>query len=161
MDVEKINEFIDNILKNIEEIKLKVKDLEKKEITKEDVEKDTKQFEFVKDELKDDKDFVISILKKDPLMFKFVSDNLKNDYEVSNTVYTLSPKDVIYSKNLDFIGKKEVMMPLIKENGLLLEFVADNLKEDYEMVIIAVSQNNEAKQFISPKIKEKILSLFE
>ena len=144
MNMDNINEFIDNILSNIEKIKLQVKELEVKdckvkELTKDDILADVKLFENCSDELKNDKYFVCQVLEKDASMFRFMGENLKKQYIVD----------------------KSVMMSFIKRDGMFLEFCTEELRDDMDLIIIAIFKNNEAKKFVKPELLEILKSIFE
>ena len=48
---------------------------------------------------------------------------------------------------------REYVLKTVKENGKLLEFASDILKDDYEIASQAVNNNPEALEFVSERLK--------
>ncbi len=48
---------------------------------------------------------------------------------------------------------REYVLKMVKENGKLLEFAQDDLKDDYEIAKEAVKNNPEALEFVSERLK--------
>ena len=49
---------------------------------------------------------------------------------------------------------REYVLKTVKENGKLLEFASENLKDDREIALEAVLNNPEALEFVSDRLKE-------
>ncbi|MCH2025529.1 MAG: DUF4116 domain-containing protein [Verrucomicrobiales bacterium] len=85
-------------------------------ISRLDVDWDTNTLEHVSEELKANKDFMISLVSQNSFVLKDVSDALQND--------------------------KDVVIAAIKNNGAVLEYASDELKADKDVVMTAVSNPN-------------------
>lgn len=85
-------------------------------ISKLDVDWDTNTLEHVSEELKANKDFMISLVSQNGFVLKDVSEALQND--------------------------KDVVIAAIKNNGAVLKHASDALKTDKDVVMTAVSNPN-------------------
>ena len=89
-----------------------------KEIVLTALEDSWEALEFASDKLKNDKEFVLETVQKDGWALEFASDNLKND--------------------------KEIVLAAVQQNrGLALEYASNNLKNDKEIVLAAVNNIEE------------------
>ena len=84
-------------------------------------------FKYASDELKNDKDFVLQVLKISPYSFQYVSDKLKEDKAVIKQALTLE--------------------------GRNLQFLPENLRDDTNLASMAVKQNVDAFQYASKRLR--------
>lgn len=187
--------FIKNTLEQIDEIKLKLIEIQnniEKEETNKDIisykclEESDKTLDMFTDRYRKDKNFVKialeknseniifvdesildsfgefikEILQKDGLKLEKFPDCIKENEEYCYLAIKQNYEALKFVKNKRVINDKPVILKLVENNGLLLEFVSDELKKDFEIIISAVSNNSDAKKFISPIVKEKIIGLF-
>ncbi|KTD33457.1 hypothetical protein Lmor_2008 [Legionella moravica] len=83
--------------------------------------------EFVADELKKDKDFIISVVQLNGFALQFADIELKNN--------------------------SEVVLAAVGNNGEALQFAGEDPKNDYQVVLAAVSQNGEALRYANKAFK--------
>lgn len=60
----------------------------------------------------------------------------------------------------EIIEDRQLALNLVKKDGLILEFFCEEFKKDIEIIIAAITNNKEAKNFISESIKDRIVSAF-
>jgi hypothetical protein len=101
-----------------------------------------------------------NLLKEDGLKLKDCPFSIQNNKELCNLAINQNFEAFKFVKNEELLNNRNLALELVDKNGLLLEFVNENLKKDFEVVITAISNNNDVKEFISDEIKEKIISLF-
>ena len=112
------------------------------------------------DKFKDKKEFFINLLKENGLNLENMPDFIKTDTEACILAIDNNVEAFKFIGCEELLNDKSFVLDIVDKNGLMLEFVKEDLKKDFEVVITSLSNNNDAKQFISPEIKEKILSLF-
>ena len=54
-----------------------------------------------------------------------------------------------------------MVLEAVKQNGLALKYVHDELKKDLEVVVTAVKQNTDALKLVREEIKQQVLELLE
>ena len=82
---------------------------------------------FASDEIKKNKEIVITSVKQNGLMLEFADNDLKND--------------------------KEVVLIAVQNQGIALQYASDNLKNDRETVLIAVQSRGDALRYASDELK--------
>lgn len=129
---------------------------------KEDESEDTETKDEVEDENeikisdlsefhKRDKDTVLEIIKKTPEEFKYVSYKIKGYDEIVKVALSLDGKLL---KNLNEYGKiYEYCMIAVKQNGLVIKYCCETLKENSSIAKEAVKNNCNSYQFIGKKLK--------
>lgn len=63
------------------------------------------------------------------------------------------PEAIEITKMRENRENREYVLKTVKENGKLLEFAEDSLKDDYEIAKEAVRNNPEALEFVSDRLK--------
>ena len=103
-------------------------------------------FEFVSDRLKNDKNFVLQVLKKDGELYCYVGDKCASDIDVikmaiNNTNYHVDiVEKIIDDGNNELIyDNKEIVQKLVNSTGYYLENASDRLKDDYDVVKSALT----------------------
>jgi hypothetical protein len=102
--------------------------------------------------LKNDKEIVWEALKNDLNAFKYISDDLKNDRKI--VLFVIKEAGVLYqyvSENLR--NDREIALLSMKTHGLSLEFVSKTFKNDYEIVLTAVKHFSSALHYASDEMK--------
>jgi hypothetical protein len=109
-------------------------------------------FEYIGEGLRNDREFVLTVLEKCFWVFKFVINEFKNDREfvleaVKRAVWSLEFASEELRKD------KEVVLVAVKRNGYALAYASEELKNDKEVVLEAVKQNWEALEFASEELQ--------
>ena len=112
---------------------------------------------FKKIELYDDPIFVVFIAINIPWYFNtkwfsLISDDIKNDSEVIIKLVRINPSYLKYASE-DLRNNKEIVLESVKENGNSLQYVYENFKKDREIVLAAVQQNSNALVYASEDLK--------
>jgi hypothetical protein len=89
---------------------------------------DVRPLEFVSEEIKSDKEFMLRIIERDPFALEYASDNLKAD------------KDMILAAT-DF-------------NYFRLEFASDDLKDDKDIALAAIKNCSSNYEHVSNRLKK-------
>ncbi|MAI81336.1 MAG: hypothetical protein CBE29_00490 [Rickettsiales bacterium TMED269] len=114
-------------------------------------------FDHAPDELKSDREFFLSVIKKAPSYYKYLSLELKSDREIAllaarNSVNGFLDAPEEFKSDKDFII--EALQPSDNLNGRLIEFIPDGLKEDREIVSMALKKSNgSAFEFASEELR--------
>ena len=99
-------------------------------------------------------------LKKNGLKLEDFPIFIQEDKELCILAIEQNYQAFKFVKNKEVLNDKCLVLDLVDKDGLLLEFASQDLKKDFDVVLTAVSNNHNAKEFISKDIKEKIISLF-
>jgi hypothetical protein len=114
----------------------------------------------LKDIIKDDKDIILNVIKINKKYIQLASTKLINDKDIvyymvninnnnmsqnNNDNYDLNYYDdndcieyFIKNLNNDFLDDKNIIMKLIKSNGLYIKYISDRLKNDKNVVLEAI-----------------------
>lgn len=141
-------------------------------------------FESLK--LKEDREFMLAIVKQNGLALQHATSNLKKDKEIvmagildhSTALYSA---DIILKKDREFVlaaiklnshtfkyvdeslkNDKEFVLEAVKLNGLALKHVSVSQKKDKEIVLVALKQNKKALEFADESLendKEVLLAV--
>lgn len=111
-------------------------------------------FNLTKEQLKD-VEFLIKVLKTNRMYFsKKVLTKIKiEDKKLLDECLKLSPYSICYACD-DFKDNKEIVIPLLSENGDLLEFLSNRLKDDKDVVLVAVGNNGNSLKFASERLRD-------
>nr|CAG4716949.1 unnamed protein product [Naegleria fowleri] len=107
---------------------------------------------FVESNLRLDKEIVLEAIKENKKALLFIPKELLFDYELMLTVLKAIFPEFSHLNSFNY-SQKDIMMKLIQENGLFLEFASDALKNDGEFELLAVPQNGEALEYVSDELK--------
>ena len=131
------------------------------EICKAALENDAGAIQFVGPDVIDKfVESVKSILKIDGLQLGKMPLHIQEDKIHCTEAVNQNIEAIKFVKCDELLHDKELFLNLVDKNGLLLEFACDELKEDFEVIITALSNNKDSKEFISIKVRERILSIF-
>jgi hypothetical protein len=114
--------------------------------------------------LKDDKEFIKLIVTKNHKALKYFN-QYKNDIDLVQIAVDQDPMNIQYAKS-EIKCNKDFNLPLVKKNGLVLQHLNDNLKNDIDIVTEALENNKESIEFVGKNLKEhfklyKIMKLIE
>ena len=138
--------------------------------------------EFVDDIYKKDENIVYRAISKNGLAIKFVDDTLKKD--MWKTAYynnplalefvieqflsdpttvcsqiSSNPEVLRYIPDYYFYKHPDLLIWVkfaFKKNGLALEFASDTLKDNEDLVKVAINQNSQAIRFASQRLQESL-----
>nr|CAG4714939.1 unnamed protein product [Naegleria fowleri] len=102
-----------------------------------------------------DKEIALEAIKQNKKALRFVAEDLLLDYEFMLTALKLIFPEFSHLTTFDY-SNKDIMMKLVQENGMLLEFASDELKNDRDIVLNAVNNNGNALEFASDGLKNDI-----
>ena len=112
------------------------------------IENNPNAFKYVSERLKNDKKFVLQALQKDGELYCFVGDNCANDIEVikvaiKHTNYHIDIiEKIINDGNNDLIyDNEEIVKILVSSTGYYLENASERLKNDYNIVKAAITND--------------------
>ncbi|MBA3722029.1 MAG: DUF4116 domain-containing protein, partial [Parachlamydiaceae bacterium] len=124
-----------------------------KEIMFELVRRNGLRFENLSDEFQRDEKFILAALENNGLALKFVP----NDIENYNKLALVAVKQNIFVlENVDcskFLNDKEIMLMLLRRNGLNLKILSNELKRDEEIILAALENNGLALQYVPKDIE--------
>ena len=92
------------------------------------------------DQLKDDKEVVLTAIKNDPHALKYASEKLKNNKEFIKEATKISSFSLEFA-NYKFRDDKDVMLIAVENYPPSLELASERLKNDIEVVRRAVEYN--------------------
>lgn len=96
------------------------------------IKKDRKQYKFIRDSLKNDKDILEVANKNNQPLLKMIKEN--------NNIFKYLDQNIR--------ADKELVLEVLAIDGLLLEFVDEKLRSDSEIIEVAIKQNKDAEKFI-------------
>jgi len=126
---------------------------------------------YASDKLTSNREFVSEAVSQNGIAYLYASEELQLDpfiiaqykaYLITNAKIPYVRKDfIIYLKEKKNLNNKlntdkEVMLAMVKQDGLMLEYASNELKLDIEVVLAAVKQNGLARRFASNNIMKTI-----
>ncbi len=108
--------------------------------------------EYVSDNLKNDKEFVLEAVKSNGYALEYASDNLKNDKDFVLEVVKQDVRALEYVPD-NLKNDKEFVLEAVKSNGNALKYASDNLRNDKEFVLDAAKYHSVALQGASDNLK--------
>ena len=91
---------------------------------------------------------VKSVLSTDGLQLKNMSPSVQKNKSHCAVAVNQNIEAIKFVLCEEIINDKELFLEIVDKNGLLLEFASDNLKEDFEVIFTALSNNKESKEFV-------------
>ena len=113
-----------------------------------------KLYEFIDDELKNDRSFILEAVKLKPYyILKHALDEFKKDKKivleaVKLTGYALEFADISLKKD------REIVLTAVKHDGLALQFADVSLRNDKKIVLEALKQNSAAFKYADDSLKK-------
>jgi hypothetical protein len=112
-------------------------------------------FEFISPLLYERKDFVARATKVHKRYFQFANASLRGNKEFVLQMIEPSHRDSILEYVSDELkDDKEVVMVAVTKCGAALEFASQRLQDDLEVVTAAISDNSYAIRFAGPNVKK-------
>lgn len=111
-------------------------------------------YEYVGDEIKEDKNFAFSVFKKNKTMFRHFSSTLKNDEDFIANLIDYDPF-FLTSGLLDekWKSNEKVMRNALKESRMVKENKCSKLFEDYDFVKTLIKRDSMSYFFFDKKVK--------
>lgn len=106
--------------------------------------------------------FVLEAVKKDADILDFIDE--KSWLSDRKIVLEAAQQGYILTSDSPFFSDREIVLVVVKEHGLMLEFVNAKLRDDREVVLAAVRKNGLALKFANPKLqadREIVLAAIE
>lgn len=111
------------------------------------------KFENLSDELRNDRDFVLKAINMQVCSLGFLPDNFRRDREIALAVVKNDGRDMQYVAELLKNDRGFILASLESGNILGLPFIADELRDDYEIIMKAVNAAGIALNYASERLK--------
>jgi hypothetical protein len=119
-----------------------------------------KEFQFMDDKFKDDKEIVIKVVSNFGENLQFASDRLKKDANIVLKAIRNNGIAIQYAVD-KFKDNKELVLLAVEKEGENLKYLSKRLKDDEELVFKAGSNDNFALRFASKRTREKFRKIQE
>jgi len=133
------------------------------EIIKLAIEKDIKNIKYIDNKflLENLKiNHITVLLNKYPLYLEYLPERFRAEEDYCRRAVLKDFKAIEFVLNKKVLEDKTLFLIMLDKDGMLLEYASESLRNDFEIVITAVTQNKEAKKFITKKLSDKIISMF-
>eukprot|EP01080_Neovahlkampfia_damariscottae_P002578 gene2578-3540_t len=106
---------------------------------------------FASEHLRNDQTIIKAAITQNASAVQYISKKLKQSEEIINLVIEMDPNAIIYIPSSRWNNNREIAKKVLAKNGELLEHF--EMKNDKEIVTIAVSNKSEAILFASEELK--------
>lgn len=133
-----------------------------KEIVKEAIKKGYNAFEYASKTLKEDKDFILELIEINPWVLHWtINTPINDDKEViiKALKYDKPTGNILHNANESLKNDKELIMIAVKKNGVNICFASEDLKNDKEVALTALKNNDLVDlviKFLGNQLKEEI-----
>ena len=117
------------------------------------MERDSYAFEYASDKLKADKDMILAATDFDHFRLEFASDVLKDDKDIAFAAMKNNPFNYEHVSNR-LKKDKKLAMAAVRREGRNLEHVSQELQNDHQVVFTAVMNQGRALQYASNELKK-------
>ena len=130
-----------------------------REIVLQSIKYDGTQLEYASARLQDDEEIVLEAINDEPISLEYASYRHRNNRVIvikaikSYSNYEISPLKFVSEKLKD---DKEIIMIAITNCGNALRYASERLQDDKEIVLEAIKNDRNAFYYISDNLKEKI-----
>lgn len=114
--------------------------------------KDAQIFEYIQEELKNNKDFLLEAIKNNHSVLQYVSEELKNERSFILECVKVNGYALFDTKE-KFKNDKEIVLEAVKNKGESLKYASEFLKADKDVVLEAVKNYGESIQYASEFLK--------
>ena len=129
--------------------------LHNKDFIKSIIEKCQEAFEYIPEDLKNDKDFIIELLDKGyTRILDYISEDLKNDKDFIITIIEKYDDFILFKTSPEIKNDFNVVKCSINKYGMSLEFASDNLKDNEIIVTMAIEKHIHAIIYASDRLKQ-------
>ena len=108
--------------------------------------------EYSSDLLKNNRDFVLELVKQYGSYLEYASERLKNDRYVTLVAVKQDGSSLEYASER-LKNDRDVVLIAVKESGYALEYASNELKDDYDIVLTAVKRSGSALRYASKRLK--------
>jgi hypothetical protein len=88
----------------------------------------------------------------------YAPERLKNDQNFLSEVLKINPRE--FGKIGNYVKRKNIVIDVLKKDGILLEYALDEFKKDSEIIEIAIQNDFRAIQFVPLELKSDPYSPF-
>jgi CxxC motif-containing protein len=119
------------------------------------VQRDGLSLRHLTDDMRLDKGVAIAAIKQNPNAFEYVADQLKHDREfVLSAVHADKQGKLLGMVPVKFRNDEDIVLASVRTNGNTLKYASDELKNHKQVVTKAVEQNGSALEFASDSLKD-------
>ena len=119
------------------------------------VRKNGSALEYASEELKYDKDVVLATVIQNGLALIYASEELRNDKDVVLAAVNQNG-DSLYYASKDLKSEKDVVLAAVTQNGLALGFSDQNLRSNKKLILVALNQNGFALKYASTELQNDL-----
>jgi len=133
------------------------------EIVKIAINNTPKAIRYVEEELFEslfEEEYIKSKLQQEGLNLQFFPEKYKYDKKFCDLAIASNWKAYKFCLCKDILEDRQLALKIVSNDGLMLEYLDDKFKSDFEIIITAVSNNKESKQYICNTVKERITKVF-
>jgi hypothetical protein len=129
--------------------------LHNKDFIKSIIEKCQEAFEYIPEDLKNDKDFIFELLDEGyTTILDYISEDLKNDKDFIITIIEKYDDFILFKTSPEIKNNFDVVKCSVNKYGMSLEFASDNLKDNEIIVTMAIEKHIHAIIYASDRLKQ-------
>jgi hypothetical protein len=129
--------------------------LHNKDFIKSIIEKCQEAFEYIPEDLKNDKDFIFELLDEGyTRILDYIPEDLKNDKDFIITIIEKYDDFILFKTSPEIKNDFDVVKCSVNKYGMSLEFASDNLKDNEIIVTMAIKKHIHAIIYASDRLKQ-------
>jgi hypothetical protein len=129
--------------------------LHNKDFIKSIIKKCQEAFEYIPEDLKNDKDFISELLDEGyTRILDYISEDLKNDKDFIITIIEKYDDFILFKTSPEIKNNFDVVKCSVNKYGMSLEFASDNLKDNEIIVTMAIKKHIHAIIYASDRLKQ-------
>ena len=113
------------------------------------------------DELKDDKELVLTAVSKDGVALREASSRLRKDRDVVLAAVKQNPLALDFALNEDLRDDEEIAIEAIKRNGRALYYLSSRLRNNKMIVLLAALNNLESLIYVGEELRSSAIDYAE
>ncbi len=115
--------------------------------------KNAEVIEYAPDAIKNDRDFMLTVVRKNPGVFRYALDVPRNDRE---TVMTAVQQDgsLLYYASKELKNDRDIVLAAVQKDGGALSYASKDLKGDRDIVFAAVQRDGRALGYASKEMRK-------
>ena len=113
---------------------------------------DVSYLRIASERIKNDKDFMLNIVKYAGEALEYAPEKLRNDREIVLAAVKQNAKALEYASS-ELKNDKEVVLEVVKQMGCLIHLASEGLRNNKEIVLTAVKNNGYALRFASKELQ--------
>ena len=111
------------------------------------------ELEHAAEELKGDREIVMTAVSKNGRALRFAAEELKGDRKIVMTAVSSFGSALKFAAE-ELKGDPEIVMMAVSKNGCVLQFATEELRRDLEIVMQAVSVDGDALEYATKNLRE-------